>query len=84
MSTQTDFQAFAPDAPLPWTEHPYRRGRIVDANGDEVCVLDGSDPNWRGIAAMIVVAVNTCGGFRAEVDPAGRSALAALEGGEQP
>lgn len=59
------FQDLAPDAPLPWTEHRFRRGIIIDAKGEEVCYIDGSDPGWRNIAAMIVVAVNTCGGFKA-------------------
>ncbi|MGE8129068.1 hypothetical protein ACQKQD_19005 [Methylobacterium sp. NPDC080182] len=66
MTPQEQFQAFAPDAPLPWQEHPHRKGLIVDANGEDVCWIDGSDPGWRGIAAMVVVAVNTCGGFKAE------------------
>ena len=63
------FQALAPDAPLPWDRHKTRKGWIVDANGLAVCVLDASDPEWRGLAEMIIVAVNTCGGFKAEITP---------------
>lgn len=61
------FQQMAPEAPLPWREHKFRAGLIVDAKGEEVCWVDGSDPKWREIASMIIVAVNTCGGFRAEI-----------------
>lgn len=67
MTTREQFQSLAPDAPLPWEEHPHRKGLILDANGEDVCWVDGSDPNWRGIAAMIIVAVNTCAGFKAEL-----------------
>ena len=61
------FQEMAPEALLPWREHKFRRGLIVDSKGETVCWIDGSDPNWRNIASMIVVAVNTCGGFKAEI-----------------
>lgn len=61
------FQEMAPQAPLPWREHKFRRGIIVDAKGEAVCYVDGSDPDWRNITSMIVVAVNTCGGFKAEI-----------------
>lgn len=61
------FQQMYPEAPLPWREHKFRRGLIVDAKGEQVCNVDERDPNWRDLAAMIVVAVNTCGGFKAEI-----------------
>lgn len=61
------FQEMYPDAPLPWSEHRFRRGIIIDAKGEDVCYVDGSAPGWKALAAMIVVAVNTCGGFRAEI-----------------
>jgi hypothetical protein len=59
------FQEMAPNAPLPWREHTCRFGVIVDAKGEVVCVVDPR--GRRNIAAMIIVAVNTCGGFRAEI-----------------
>ena len=61
------FQEMSPESPLPWREHKFRRGIIIDAKGEAVCYVDGGDPNWQAIASMIVVAVNTCGGFRAEI-----------------
>lgn len=61
------FQEMAPEAPLPWREHKFRKGLIVDSKGEGVCWVDGSDPGWREISAMIIVAVNTCGGFQAEL-----------------
>ena len=61
------FQEMSPKAPLPWREHKFRKGVIVDAKGDIVCWFDGNDPEWRNTASMIIVAVNTCGGFKAEI-----------------
>lgn len=54
-------------APLPWTEG-YGRAKwsIIDATGMTVCSFDGSAPESKKLMAAIIVAVNTCGGFRAE------------------
>lgn len=52
---------------LPWSEHKFRPWIIVDAKGEAVCSVDVSDPDKRNIASMIIVAVNTCGGFKAEI-----------------
>lgn len=60
------FQEMYPDAPLPWTENRFRRGTIIDAKGEDVCYVNVSVPGWKALAAMIVVAANTCGGFKAE------------------
>ncbi len=66
------FQSMAPDALLPWStgDELEREGEMIfDANGRHIATVD----EWRslpeqeavGIAQMIVLAVNTCGGFRA-------------------
>jgi hypothetical protein len=71
--TAAAFQALAPRAALPWKtgdELEREVEMIFDANGRHIATVD----EWRslpdveaiGIAAMIVCAVNTCGGFRAE------------------
>lgn len=62
-----EFAAMAPDAPLPWRTHKFKRWLIVDAKGEEVCNVDGSAEGYELIVAMILVAVNTCGGFKAEL-----------------
>lgn len=49
------------EAPLPWETNDIRQ--IIDADGSLVCDVDG--PHGQAIAEMIVVAVNTCGSFRA-------------------
>ena len=49
------------EAPLPWEVNDIRQ--VIDANGYLVCDCDG--PHGQLIAEMIVVAVNTCGSFRA-------------------
>jgi hypothetical protein len=46
---------------LPWETNDIRQ--IIDADGYLVCDVDG--PNGQMVAEMIVVAVNTCGSFRA-------------------
>jgi hypothetical protein len=48
-------------APLPWETNDVRQ--IIDADGFLVCDVDG--PHGQEIAEMIVLAVNTCGSFRA-------------------
>ena len=48
------------DAPLPWNSTDL--GEVIDANDYTVCRCDG--PSGGEIAAMIVVAINTCGSFR--------------------
>jgi hypothetical protein len=60
------FQEMCSTAPLPWTRGPnHQSWSIVDANGDEVCFFDGSAPESPWLIGMILVAVNTCGGFKA-------------------
>jgi len=49
------------EAPLPWETNDIRQ--IIDAAGYLVCYVDG--PHGQRIAEMIVLAVNTCGSFRA-------------------
>jgi len=54
------FQAMAAGAPLPWKYSPCCSEHIVDRDLGPVCkVASGS------ILAMILTAVNTCGGFKA-------------------
>jgi hypothetical protein len=71
--TAAAFQALAPRASLPWRtgdELEREVEMIFDANGRHIATVD----EWRslpdveaiGIAAMIVCAVNTCGGYRAD------------------
>lgn len=51
-------------APLPWGSND--AGEVYDADGDIVCdVSDFITNGQASIAEMIVVAVNTCGSFRA-------------------
>ena len=54
--TTDNFRSLAPEAPMPWTYGA--SGDIWDAKGVQVC---HTTPR---LAAVIVVAVNTCGGFR--------------------
>lgn len=49
------------EAPLPWEANDIRQ--VIDANGYLVCDCNG--PHGQMIADMIVLAVNTCGSFRA-------------------
>lgn len=51
------------EAPLPWDVNDLRQ--VIDADGYIVCDVDVDGPQGRAIAEMIVVAVNTCGSFRA-------------------
>jgi hypothetical protein len=70
METTDAFQSMASavQAPLPWTEDEYCAGRLRDANGRVVlCALDRSDPEASAILALVICAVNTCGGFRASL-----------------
>jgi len=48
-------------SPLPWDTDGL--GRIFDAGGNLVSIAAGA--NAAGVADMIVVAINTCGSFRA-------------------
>lgn len=50
-------------APLPWGCN--EDGQVYDADGEVVCTLDGALADAAGVAEMIVLAVNTCGSFRA-------------------
>jgi hypothetical protein len=50
------------DAPLPWQSDG---NEVLDANGEGVCRVQGSPGYATEIAMMIVVALNTCGSFRA-------------------
>lgn len=49
------------EAPLPWETNDIRQ--VIDASGYLVCDCEG--PHGQMIAEMIVLAVNTCGSFRA-------------------
>lgn len=51
------------DAPLPWGSTD--TGEVYDADMHIVCDVSDYLPNGAAVAAMIVVAVNTCGSFRA-------------------
>lgn len=51
-------------APLPWGSND--DGEVYDADGDIVCdVSDFITNGWASVAALIVLAVNTCGSFKA-------------------
>lgn len=52
-----DFRTLAPEAPQPWSCSD--GGHVHDAEGTQVCV---TTPR---LAVVIVLAVNTCGGFLA-------------------
>jgi len=56
-----DFRALAPLAPMPWDSD--RNGTVRDATGVQVCATTPL------LAAVIVLAVNTCAGFRAVPSP---------------
>ncbi|MGH6865458.1 MAG: hypothetical protein ACREDO_04630 [Methyloceanibacter sp.] len=63
------FAAF--DVKLPLALHDEEVGSVIDADKREVFVVDvnreRTDGDAEMIATWIVLAVNTCGGFRAEV-----------------
>lgn len=63
---RAEFAAMAPTAPLPWNlAESFGEPVLIDKDGIvAVRVLGGKDEALR-IASMILVAVNTCGGFRA-------------------
>ncbi len=73
MLVASDFQKLCPDAPLPWNHGQPERDMewdIIDANGIQVCSLQGVMLNYGKehalrVASMILVAVNTCGGYKA-------------------
>ncbi len=65
------FRSLVPSAPLPWRtgdELDREVELIFDANGRHIATVDEwrslPDHEAQGIAKMIVIAVNTCGGFR--------------------
>jgi hypothetical protein len=55
---------------MPVCLHPYEIGEIVDATGRKVLQVDPDgmlpDEQVDAIATMIILAVNTCGSFKAE------------------
>lgn len=62
------FQALCPDAPLPWRQGcGAQNSTIVDAKGEEVCRFDPGATDTPAMIAMILVAVNTCGGFKTNI-----------------
>lgn len=61
---RAQFQALAPDAPLPW-RHTYASAAISDKNGGLVCRFSMGDHQAESKLAMILHAVNICGGFKA-------------------
>lgn len=54
---------------MPIDHHPEELGEVVDATGRKVFQVDPDcelpDDQAQNIAAMIILAVNTCGSFRA-------------------
>ncbi len=63
ISEQFVAMAKACGAPLPWEECD---GGVCDADGDIVLEIRMPDPEMTlRIAALVVLAVNTCGSFRA-------------------
>jgi hypothetical protein len=66
--TSEDFVRILHDhaTPLPWQEAKLHSGQwcIIDAEGQEVCRLS-CGARSEVVAAMLVVAVNTCGSFKA-------------------
>ena len=63
------------DIVLPLRPSETEVGSVVDAQGREVFVVDvnGERPDDQValIAALLIVAINTCGGFQLEVGPNG-------------
>jgi hypothetical protein len=55
---------------MPIDLHPYEIGEIVDATGRKVLQVDPDgmlpDEQVDAIATMIILAVNTCGSFKAD------------------
>ncbi len=53
--------------PLPWN-HNNEAGVIIDANGEAVLIVDvhqeRSDQDVHDVIMAILLAVNTCGGFK--------------------
>lgn len=64
----------AAGARLPFTSDPSELGVIRDADGNDVLTVDvnneRSDEEVAQIVAWVLVAVNTCGGFKAVGQPA--------------
>jgi len=54
---------------MPLAEHPDEVGEIIDAAGDKVLQVDPdgimTDEQVAAIAALIILAVNICGSFKA-------------------
>jgi hypothetical protein len=57
----------AHDSPVPWSTQPHSPGAVFDALG--FCILtvdtDMNQDGQRALADIVVLAVNTCGGFKA-------------------
>jgi hypothetical protein len=57
---------------MPLTSDPKNPGTVIDAGGTTVLVVDPDserpDSEAHQLAEWIVLAVNTCGGFRLEMD----------------
>jgi hypothetical protein len=71
------FRALCPDEyPLPWTEQRVPASNtifIIAANNRAIFQIKNEDFSLATlIAATVMVAVNTCGGFRAELDNWGK------------
>jgi len=67
---QRRFAAMCPGRPLPWNIEGDFPWKIVDANGNLVCDL-GADISYEAahrLSSMLLVGVNTCGGYRAHED----------------
>lgn len=60
------------NAPAPWVVCEDACGSVLDANGQIVCSADYrvTDKESALMAMWIVIAVNTCAGFKEEMDPA--------------
>jgi hypothetical protein len=70
LSSEFAKMAKACKAPLPWDVDAL--GRVHDARGLVICELDIAGERDRIAAAhLIVLAVNTCGGFKAVSDTGG-------------
>ena len=58
------------EAPLPWNLSEDGES-IIDASGHEVILPAGHDGEWGvRMLSLVLVCVNTCGGFKAQCRPA--------------
>lgn len=59
-------------SPAPWSLCDEQPGIILDANGADVVMVAPSSPRSdaevSAVALAIVIAVNTCAGFKAEIE----------------